>query len=182
MKVLNGFSKNIHTDTRLFSDNDLSLAKNFDCGNSTINEMLSEKDNLLYDRKCTTSIVVDIDKSKIIAFYSLSCSAYVLVSHSQHYFYPAVEIKYFAVDKDYQDWQYSEDTSEGCLSNIIFSDMLNEISQKSETSFGADTIILYATDNAVNFYEKNYFKKFELDILENNDRFIQGCVPMYLKM
>ena len=125
MKILNGFSKNIHTDTRLFSDNDLLLAKNFDCGNSTINKMLSEKDNLLYDRKCTTSIVVDIDKSKIIAFYSLCCSAYVLVSHSQHYFYPAVEIKYFAVDKDYQDWQYSEDISEGCLSNIIFSDMLD---------------------------------------------------------
>lgn len=176
----NGYSKDIHTDTVLFSDEHTKMTQDFTCGNSEIDKKL--KIELLHDRNCTTFIVVDVAKSKIIAFYSLACSACVVSSHRQHYFHPAVEVKYFAVDENYQDWQFSEDVADGCLSNIIFSDMLRQIHKMSEETFGADTIILYATKNAIKFYEKNYFKKFEASILENNERFLQGCLPMYMKM
>ena len=39
--------------------------------------------------------------------------------------------------------------------------------------------MLYAAPNAVPFYSKCGFVDFEKDMLQNQDRFPDGCTPMY---
>lgn len=74
--------------------------KNFDCENEYINSVIRESaiDNPEY----TSFIYVDNKKRKVACAYSLSCSGIIASLGGKTNIYPAVEIKYFALDKEYK--------------------------------------------------------------------------------
>lgn len=157
------------------------LLKKFHCGNEQIDDDLRSK--VLNNPQMTTFLVINSDKPEdIICIYSLSCSGYVCNLYSKIYVYPAVEIKYFAISKEYQDIRFSDEIDDGCLSNMILYEIINDIMDFTDNYCGADKIILYSTPQAIEFYEKCGFQKFTEFMVKSEDLYLDGCVPMYMDL
>ena len=90
--------------------------------------------------------------------------------------------KYFVTNDWYQDIQYCEDKSFGCLSNVIFDKVIADIYEFTENYCGADKIILYSVPSAYEFYNRAGFCDFEEYMLQSDDKFLDGCIPMYFIM
>ena len=101
--------------------NDIKL---FDSGNIVLDDYF--KKEAINDTTSKTFIVSGkLNGTKeVVGLYTLCCSGYIIYSQGKYYIYPAVEIKYFAIDKKYQDVLYSEDPGDECLSGLILS-MIN---------------------------------------------------------
>lgn len=149
---------------------------NFSSGNDSIDRKIYDN---RYNNNFVDYFVVDNKTDKIIAVYSLACSACIYSDHDKNHFYSAIEIEFFAVDIHYQDIK-AIDPDEGCLSSIIFRSILSKIMDMSFEVIGATKIILYSVPNAVSFYQKNGFSEFEIDILKNTDWYTDECIPMYM--
>ena len=52
----------------------------------------------------------------------------------------------------------------------------------TDTYCGANKIILYSVPDAVKFYERSGFKPFENYMLQSNERYLEGCIPMYFDL
>ena len=122
------------------------------------------------------------DMPSIIGTYSLCCSGYVYQFRDRIYINPAVEVKYFAINEYYQDAQHDDDVDFGCLSSNIFSIVIGNIINFTDNYCGANKIILYAVPDAVKFYKRMGFKPFEDYMLKTNERYLEGCSPMYLDL
>lgn len=146
-----------------FTDKDISLVQDFNCGNEVINDYLKEE--ACNDTKATTFIIVNNDNNQIIAYYSLNCSGFVIDNGNNFTIYPAVEIKMFAIDEKYQHIPYSTNREDGNLSDTLL-----------------DNVILYSVPSAENFYRRNGFKRFENFMLQSTSLFLDGCIPMYLSL
>lgn len=154
--------------------------QSFTCGNDSIDNIIKEK--LIDDTMTKSFAVSDKESTDIIAVYSLSCSGFIVQSYQKVFIYPAVEIQYFAIHEKYQDIQYCPDTSYGCLSNILFDRIIAEIYDFTDKYCGADKIILYSVPTAHDFYIKSGFQDFEEYMLKSQDRFLDGCIPMFFNM
>lgn len=168
----------------------LKFCNKFDCGNKTLNNYLKEK--AYRDCDSVTNIIRDKGSNKIIAFFSLSCGAiYLCTTHvkkeeqsSQNLkftSFPAVEIKHFAVNKEYQDtYIVDEDTNKSYLLSGALLDYIKNkvIMEFTEKYCGASRIILYSTPQAVNFYETSGFESFYEDFVIDNSSYLEGCTPM----
>ena len=152
----------------------------FTCGNEVINDIIKNK--LVEDTSTTSFAVINKNNHDIIAIYALSCSGFVVQSANKFHIYPSVEIKYFVINDQYQDIQYCEDRSFGCLSNIIFDKVIADIYEFTENYCGADKIILYSVPSAYEFYNRAGFCDFEEYMLQSDDKFLDGCIPMYFIM
>lgn len=152
----------------------------FNCGNETIDEII--KHELVSDTMTKSFAVLNRNDNDAVAVYSLSCSGFVIRYDQKIFIYPAVEIKYFAVNEKYQDIQYCDDKEQGCLSNAIFDRIIADIYSFTENYCGADKIILYAVPSAYDFYKRIGFEDFKDFMQQSQDRFLDGCIPMFFNM
>lgn len=67
----------------------------------------------------------------------------------------AIEIKMFAVDKNYQDMFYKMKEYDMPVSAWVFQSILNEIIGMSNESIGAKAVFLHSVREAEDFYRKN---------------------------
>lgn len=159
----------------------VSLLKSFYSGNSEIDKYFREV--AINDTSSKSFMVLDNTNSctYVIGAYTLCCSGYIIQSQNRYYIYPAVEIKYFAVAETYQDILYSSEYND-CLSGQILSVVISNIMNFTNNYCGANKIILYSVPSAVNFYTTAGFKKFDDFMLESNERYLEGCTPMYFDL
>jgi hypothetical protein len=94
---------------------------------------------------------------------------------------PAVEIKMFALDNEYQDMSYSEDYDDGTFSDYLFLKLIQDIREMSENSLGIKFIILSSVPKAIKFYkDRHYFLEYEDYMINMYDSFSEGCTPLYM--
>lgn len=174
------YGKDIFYNIISFTPKEVQLVQNFNCGNDVINSYLKEEASC--DTKATTFIIVNNDNNQVIAYYSLSCSGFVVNNGNNFTIYPAVEIKMFAIDEQYQHISYSTDKEDGNLSDTLFANVIGYIYDFTDNMCGADKVILYSVPSAENFYKRNGFKRFESFMLQSTSLFLDGCIPMYLNL
>ena len=153
------------------------LLKNFDCENEVINDYFTNKEQ--DDNDTVSFAFIDEEKKTLVALSSLSCSSIIMESGNKLHLFPAVEIKMFAVNKEYQHKPvFPEDDqhwSSHCLDKIIF-----HIREFTDTYCGASRIVLYSVPKAESFYHRAGFKKF-LEFMRPQDKsFLEDCTPMYM--
>lgn len=176
------YGQDIKKEIIRFTAEEKDSVKNFNCGNEVINSYLKEK--ACDDPQTVTFIVKDKNNNMVICYYSLSCSGLVLDhgTGNKITIYPAVEIKMFAIDENYQHMPYSDDTEEGNLSDMLFADVIAYIYRFTDEQCGADKITLYSVPDAVNFYSRNGFNEFREFMKPSTSWFLDGCVPMYMDL
>jgi hypothetical protein len=175
------FGKEIKIETDLFSSKYNCLLDSFDCGNQEINKFLRKAEGVCNDGYGVTRIVIDVNENKIIGFYTLACSSLLYGSNEQISGLPAVEIKMFAVDKNYQDLPYFEDDGI-VLSDYILDKVIKDIYELSSSTIGAAFIVLHAVPESVEFYKRSRFEELEEFMKPMHDNYTEGCIPMYLKL
>jgi hypothetical protein len=160
----------------------LSLIQNFKCGNDEIDKFLKQKaieENEI--GKSITRLIFNKDK-ELIAYYSINCSALIVENYNHRYFSPAIELKMFALNNKYKHIQYSEDDEDYLLSDSLLCIVIKEIINITENICGANNIILYSVPYAINFYERNGFEPFKEYMISSDDMYLNGCLPMLLKL
>ena len=155
------------------------LLNDFSCGNDELDKAFRQ--DCINDTSSVTNLVVDKENNKVICVYSLNCASIIGCNEGKHYPRSAVEIKYFAMNIDYQDIK-SDDEDEGCLSSAILYDINAKIFLFTENFCGAEFIFLYSTPEGEPFYRKCQFDDFPIEILRNNDPYLEGCIPLCLKI
>lgn len=174
------FGNSIEVDYQYLSNDNKDLLNSFSCGNEVIDEYI--KKYCLNDYSSVTHIIVNSVNKEIICVYTLCCSSMILESYSKHYPTPAVELKFFAVDKKYQDMPYSEDKEDGCLSNVLLSEVTRLVMDFTDDYCGANLLVVYSTDEGVPFYKKNGFRDFPEIAWRDDSRFLDGCTPLFLTL
>lgn len=165
-----------------YTENEKTIAQDFNCGNDVISNYLKEKAH--DDPQAVTFIAVDNSNDSIIGYYSLSCSG-LAVDHGYSgkiTIYPAVEIKMFAVDGKYQHFPNSVDPEDGNLSDTVFSGVISHIYNFTDEQCGADNIVLYSVPEALNFYKRNGFSEFKNFMHPSESWFTDGCIPMFMTL
>lgn len=162
------------------------ILSNFHSGNDSIDSYFKGKCEAITDTSAKSFVVTNDNTQNgmpsVIGVYSLCCSGYVIDSHNYFYIHPAVEIKYFAINEYYQDIQYSENTEEGCLSSNILATIIGRIISFTDSYCGANKVILYSVPEVEFFYQRMGFHLFANYMLKNNERYLEGCIPMYLDL
>lgn len=174
------YGKQIPVRTEKLDENNISLLEKYDCGNYVLNETFQTE--LLSDTKSTSFLIIDNSNNNVICVYTLCCASIVVSTHNNYYMNPAVEIKFFALDTQYQHMDFDENTKNGRLSSHIFSDVLRRIIEFTHNECGADIVLLYSTPKAVGFYRPFGFNQFRKSFLINCDSFLEGCTPMYMNL
>lgn len=168
----------------LYSDNYIELIEKFNCGNPSIDKYLKEKakEDLILGRG-TTKLFLNKQKDRLIGFYTLNCTSLVIGDNTvDGNFNPAVEIKMFAVDREYQKIPYSEDEDDFKLSDDLLLDIIDDIRIFTESCCGASHVVLYSIPYSVKFYTRNGFKNFLSNMKRNTDRYVEGCIPLFLTL
>lgn len=159
------------------SQQHLVKVKDFDCGNESINEYLKEK--AFIDADVVTHLVLDENDNSCIGFFSLSCSGLYMDDSFKLHSYPAVEIKFFAIDKSYHGVKRKIDEEAITYATIVLFKLIYDIIYEfTENICGASRIILYATPQAVNFYKRAGFKNFSDVFLVDESSYLEGCIPL----
>ena len=171
------------------SEEDLGYLKKFDCGNSEINKYFNNE--AISDTKSVTKVIwrkdeksdkLNKEENDIIGLYSVSASAMFYDDYDdKKYIIPAIEIKFFAINQEYQDMPFSEDYEEGVFSDYLFASIINNIRGITENECGAEKIVLYSVPDAVEFYKRNGFEEIEYkdtDLLT----FLNGTKAMVLDL
>ncbi len=179
----NKYGCDISISFRRIDVNDEELLQNFKCEDGAIadfikKESLKTNDNVSY-------IFLDDDANRVICFCSIHCTA-ISTTKFDHkgnpflYPVPTIEISFFAVDEDYRGLRYEETSDKNdTLSCALFYYMLSHIKSISIKDVGATHVCLYSVPNAINFYRKCQFKKFEEYMSSDEYYFVEGCTPMF---
>jgi GNAT superfamily N-acetyltransferase len=152
------------------------FARTFDCGNSTLNSYL--KKYAYKDNESVTYII--FNNSVSIGYYTLTCYGIVKKNDLGIEITPAVQIKFFALDKNYQGELYPGKNLK--YSELLFSHVLEQISESAHKEFGAGYIILYSVPDAVNFYKKFGFVETPNEFIVSEQKKKEGCIPMWAKI
>ena len=152
----------------------------FDCGNQRVNKYL--KEDILDDVFHNTFVYIDAIKKRIIAFVTLSCSSIETCLENQIIEFvekvSAVEIKYFAISKEYQHMVY-QPSSKDKLSDIIFDDIIENIRTLTNKYIRAGKIVLSSNISATSFFKKHGFKEFSDMIIISS---IDKGTPMFFDL
>lgn len=154
------------------------LMQDFSCGNDYIDTFFHTK---AVDSIDHTAHVVWSDKeNRAIAAFSLACSSLNLLYGKDTICdsVAAVEITYFAVDKRYQKTMLTEEREDGYISDLIMDKALSLIYDVTENFCAATYVILYATPEAIHFYERNGFRIDEEHFWRKRSYALDGCVFM----
>ena len=81
----------------------------------------------------------------------------------------------------YKHLRYSnEKQNDEKLSDKIFDYIIyNLITNFTEKYCGASRIVLYSLPDAVSFYKRHSFKDFTELMCPNDERYLDGCIPLY---
>lgn len=150
--------------------------ESFDCGNKRINKYLKEQS--FDDVFSNTFVYIDANSGEIIAFVTLSCSSIEICDENTFAVkekVPTVDIKYFAISKDYQHMPYGQDSSQK-LSDLLFDDIIETIQGLSDKYFRAGKITLTSYKSTTSFFKRHGFKEL------GSSKFCSlkdGCIPLY---
>ena len=161
-------------------DNYAKMAQ-FNCGDNDINKLFCKKTDKLHS---TTYIFMDSDTKKIISFVSFCTGSIQMHTKKGLFALPAVELKLFGVDKEYQQKYIFYEDMKVKYSEFTFIWLINYIQRVVKPVINVEYLILHSVPNkkTMKFYEKmgmNYFT--ENENVHSSD-FSKDCVPMYLKI
>ena len=140
----------------------------FDCGFEVFNAYLKYK---FLDDNAAIHYITDAENDNLIAYFSLLSSCIFLNDFDDSNIIPAIELKMFAIDKEYRKLNLS-----GKLLEAIY-DLVVDYSHY----VGAKALILYSVpaEKVVQMYERNGFLKMPENYSMYKSNFNEGCVPMY---
>lgn len=178
--------KDIKYREEILSENNIRFIKNFDCGNNNINNFLKcEAINYSESGLSKPYIFID-DNHEVLGFFTIKCSAIqYMLSEIASMYLPSIEIEYFAIDISLHKLKYdSEDTLEDGIYNFSDDLLCTILSKCKDISdvIGARFITLYSVLDAIEFYQRNGFKKFEEDMNEYKNSNVEDCVALYLEL
>lgn len=177
------YGEEISYNIKLLSEVESKYLYNFCCGNKEIDKyLLNDALEDLKNGQGVTKVFIKTDDPEIIGFYTICCSSIVVEDHSKSFFYPSVEIKMFAVNEKYQNMQFTKDIEDGVLSDYLLCSIIKDINIFTEKLCGAGHITLYSVKDAETFYERNGFENFKKYMKQNDDRYLDGCIPMFFKL
>ncbi len=163
----------------------LNLTKNiidnykFDCGNDYINKYFKKP---LSKKETADFVYIDNKTDKLVAYYSLNCSAIMIDSKSELInLVPAVEISVFALATDYQGLPMQKDTDYN-LSNYIMDEVIKKISLFTREQCGSGRVVLYSVPEAYDFYVRNEFEDFVGYMKPAASRITEDCIPMFFRL
>lgn len=175
------FSGELHLYSEVLSNlNDYCL-KCFDCGNEEINDHIKRYASFSDAERFFA--MIDAATNRAICVYSLKATA-ITTEHSAQdgaYYYPAIEIAIFAVDKNFQDTKYRCDRIEAYISDYMLCNVIDKIVGICKNSCAVEYIMLFSTNEAIHFYKRNKFMEFN-QFMKNNNLYIRDCQPMYLPL
>ena len=176
------YGEDIELDIAKLNEEYLPFVQDFKCGNDEIDKFLKHK--ALEDTEIGRSItrLFFTNQKELVGYYSINCSALVVENHNHRYFAPAIELKMFAIDNKYKHMQYSKDDKDYFLSDSLLSIVIKEIINITENVCGANNIILYSVPYTIDFYERNGFEPFKEYMISNDDMFLDGCLPMLIRL
>lgn len=167
-------------EQKILSFDDEKYVQAFDCGNKIINKYFQKK--AANDRTAVTYLFIDKNEDTLIACITLACSAiFTEEDDVRSTVLSAMEVKYFAVDKQYQHMPYLENETK-TLSDVLFDHMINLMDTMSHDNIGASKIVLYSVKRAVNFYRKHGFKYFGSMMYGDTGSYVSNCEPMYFDL
>ena len=158
-----------------------SISSCFSCGNSEIDKYFKEQADqdsnvcyAYYDKKA----------GAVIGLASVCCSGINLNDEQITVLYPAIKVDYFAVSVDYQDVVFPGASCDDhfYLSDMFLCSLINEMKTIANNCVGAAYIILYSVPSAEHFYKRNYFTQFKDFMKPEQHRFLDGCVPMFMRI
>lgn len=152
-----------------YIDTEYENINDFDCGFPVFNDYI--KKHIPKDRAVFHYIINPEDNS-LIAYFSLLSSCVLIGNFERHNFISAIELKMFAVDKNYQKQN---------LSNRLVDAIINIVSEYSSEYVGAELLILYSVpaERVVRMYEKSGFERLPSEWFMYKSYFSDGCVAMY---
>lgn len=157
------------------------LIKGFSCGNINFDEFLHE--DAIYEHRVVTYLIVY--QNNLLGFFAISASGINKIEEGINYNLSAIEINYFALENKYHHISFNEEEEKKktkfYLSDVIFSKILNFISNNIINIVGAEFIVLYSVPEAVDLYTRNEFKNFEEYMNCSNKPYLRECIPMYIK-
>ena len=186
----------INFNIEVYASEHIGLVEGFNSGACAFNDFL--KMDALVDKmsgKGVTYIVTNnIEKlgktvKEVVAYYTISTFAIQIMDdydfedecipkeEKRIHYNPMSSflINMFAVDKNYQDTTYNGEL----ISSLILMKIVNDLYNMSINLVGAKRIILCSVKEAVEFYQKNNFKKFDKDMTVL-DKYLDDTVPMQL--
>lgn len=175
------FGQQCSIKLKVLSGKDAKYLQNFSCGNKEIDRYF--RDKALKDKTAVTYLYLDQNADALIACITLSCSAiFTEEVDVRSTVLSAMEIKYLAVDKNYQHLPYYQGKKRPTLSDMIFDNMIWNMRRMSLKHIGASKIVLYSVKRAITFYERHGFKKFRLEMYGDQGDYVISCCPMYFDL
>lgn len=156
------------------SEVDEKLLKRFRCKEESLAAFLSScAVNYNNAGAGNTTVLLDIEKDRIIGYYTLKCS-YVKVHDKEMSdyprFIPAIEIARFAIDNRYEKKGFGKG---------LFSWVLERISDIITNHVGAQFMILFSLPTVTEFYRKFDFKELDSTMAMYECKENEGCICMY---
>ncbi len=157
---------------------------NYCCNQDELNKYL--KENAIKESELGIGITkIGIsDEGEILFYYTLCCSSIVESSSGIRIIYrPAVEIKFFSVNKRYHKIVYDQD-EEGTMyySDLFLADVINDINTFTSNTCAAEFVVLYSVPEAVKFFSRNLFDAFEEFMEKSDNTYLMGCTPMFMTL
>lgn len=179
MKHVN-YGQQIPVRVETLTEQNSKYTRYFFCGNPSIDDYF--KFDALDDATAVTYLIIDELNEKLLAAFSISCSAIFLSKKAQFStLMSAIEVVYYAVDVDYQGLRYrpGDDRS---LSHYLFSYLIEMVRGISRSHVGASKIVLYSVPEAKNFYLRLGFTPFRGSMYGDRGTYVRDCVPMYFDL
>ena len=164
------------------SEDSASIFSVFSCGNTEIDtyfrtEAAKDTQKVCYAYRCSKD-------NDAVGFATLCCSGINLDSYDLVKLIPAMKIDYFAVSEKYQDMLFPGADKEDhfYISDAFLSELIHEAMNISESYIGAGFVVLYSVPDAIHFYKRNRFEEFREYMKPENERYLEGCTPMYMTL
>lgn len=178
--MLNEKIKTIKYENNFKKNNYYKIAQ-FNCGNDDINTLFKKKLDKLHT---ITYLFMDNDKDKIISFVSFCASSIQMKDKRGLLSLPAVELKLFGIDKEYQHKKLILNEIELKYSEFVFQWLIAYIQNVVKPVLSIEYLILHSVpnENTLKFYEKMGMQYLSSNQNVHNSDFSYGCIPMYLEI
>lgn len=119
--------------------------------------------------------IMESATDRLVAYFSLTASSVLFGDPNNLNTIPAIELKMFALDKNYQG---------AGMASVLLDAVIKTIIYYSKEYIGADVIILYSVpvDHVIQLYESKGFIRIGGVLTAFRSNFTEGCVPMFLEI
>lgn len=174
------FGREIDYSIEKLSPDNVKLLGDFTCGNKSIDGYLHKKCPEDMDSVCYLCVDNRIDRA--IGFATISCSGIHFSVDNISQTLSAIQISYFAIDEKFHKLAFDEDDDHFYFSDKFFCDILVRCRDITENHIGARYIVLYSVPDAKHFYERNRFEDYTKFMVPDNNRYLDGCIPMFMEL